>query len=161
MPDKKKDTKSTLGRFKPASEKFEFREYPFYWVMRLGNRYTQEMEKQLKQVGMNITSWRVGLILKENGVISMTEVAKHAVGRLPTINKTVYRMQDQGLVEVHQNTKDGRVTMVGITKEGSQMIEQVIAKTTRTINRAFEGMNQVEIQQMNDLLKQVFDNLSD
>ena len=150
-----------LDKFKPVSEKFEFREYPFYWIIRLGNRYSQEMEKMLKQVDMNITSWRVGMILKENGTLSMSEIATHAAARLPTINKTVYRMQSQGLVEVRQNKKDGRIAMVEITKQGRKKINHVIKKTSRTIDRAFEGMNTQQLTQMNDLLKIVFSNLSD
>ena len=149
-----------LGQFKPADSKFEFRKYPFYWVMRLGNRYTQVMEKKIKRVGMNITSWRVGMILKEYGVISMTDIATHAVGRLPTITKTVYRMQEQGLVDIRANKNDGRVTMVSITQEGKKLIDTVIEKTEKTINRAFEDMTKKEIEQLNELLKKIFDNLS-
>lgn len=149
-----------LDKFKPASKQFEFREYPFYWVSRLGNRYTQEMEKQLKKMGMNITSWRVGMILREHGEISMTEVSTHAVGRLSTIYKTVHRMQEQGLVKITQNDQDGRVAMVDMTESGLKMINQLIEQTSRTINHAFEDMTSDEIQQMNTLLKRVFDNLS-
>ena len=152
--------KNPLGKYKPSSDDFEFREYPFYWVMRLGNCYTQAMEVQLKQINMNMTSWRVGMILRENGTISMTEIAKHAVGRLPTITKTVYRMQEQGLISVTQNKNDGRVTMVAITKLGAKTINQVISDTSRIIDRAFEGLGKGEIDNLNQLLKRIFDNLN-
>lgn len=150
-----------LDRFKPASTKFEFREYPFYWVMRVGNRYTQAMEIQLKKKGMNITSWRIGMILRENGTISMTDVAKHAVGRLPTITKSVYRMQEQGLATVKQSELDGRVTMVSITAQGLDTINEMIVSTSRTIDRAFEGLSKAETSQLNKLLQKVFSNLSE
>jgi len=158
--DAQVNTDLDTNRFKPASDGFEFREYPFYWVMRLGNRYTHLMEAQLKKLGMNITSWRVGLILRENGEISMSDVAEHAVGRLPTITKTVYRMQEQGLVSVSQNKQDGRVTMVNITPAGIETINQLIANTARIIDRAFEGLSAQETTELNKRLKQVFDNLS-
>ncbi|MBL4672754.1 MAG: MarR family transcriptional regulator [Arenicella sp.] len=150
-----------LNKYKPASENFEFREYPFYWVMRLGSRYTQTMEIQLKKVNMNITSWRIGLILRENGTLSMTEVAKHAVGRLPTITKSVYKMQERGWVDVKQSEKDGRVTMVGITDKGLETINTVIGSTSKTIDRAFDGLNKNETDQLNILLQKVFNNLAD
>ncbi|MFT6045560.1 MAG: DNA-binding MarR family transcriptional regulator [Arenicella sp.] len=151
---------NNLDKFKPASAKFEFREYPFYWVMRLGSRYTQAMEIQLKKKGMNITSWRIGMILRENGTISMTDVAKHAVGRLPTITKSVYRMQGQGLVKVKQSEKDGRVTMVSITPLGLDTIDEMIVSTSRIIDRAFEGLKKTETSQLNVLLQKVFNNIS-
>jgi DNA-binding MarR family transcriptional regulator len=151
---------NNLDKFKPASAKFEFREYPFYWVMRLGSRYTQAMEIQLKKKGMNITSWRIAMILRENGTISMTDIAKHAVGRLPTITKSVYRMQDQGLVKVKQSEKDGRVTMVSITPLGLDTIDEMIVSTSRIIDRAFEGLKKTETSQLNVLLQKVFNNIS-
>jgi len=129
--------------------------------MRLGSRYTQAMEVQLKRVSMNITSWRIGLILRENGTLSMTEVAKHAVGRLPTITKSVYKMQERGLVEIKQSNIDGRVTMVNITDRGLQTINQVISSTSKTIDKAFNDMNKKEADQLNKLLQKVFNNLAD
>ena len=149
----------SLNKFKPSSDTFEFREYPFYWVMRLGNRYTHTMEKQLKLSNMNITMWRVALILREHGKISMSEIATHAVGRLPTITKSVYRMQEEGLVKVSQNTNDARVTNVSITKTGIEVISRVIESTSKTINRAFEGLEQSEVETLNNHLKTIFENL--
>lgn len=152
---------NNLEKHKPASSEFEFREYPFYWVMRLGNRYTQAMEVQLKKINMNITSWRIGLILRENGTLSMSEIAEHAVGRLPTITKSVYRMQENGLVEVKTNERDGRVTMVSITDGGLETINAVIASTSKVIDRAFDGLTKDETGQLNNLLQRVLENLSD
>lgn len=148
-----------LTKYKPAGEGFEFRNFPFYWVIRLGNRYTQLMEKQLKQDGINITSWRVALILHENGKISMTDIATHAVGRLPTITKTVYRMEEQGLVRVSTNQNDGRVTMVEITEQGKELVKKLIIRTDEIISRAYKGMKESEINRLNSLLKIVFENL--
>lgn len=153
-------SKHDLGKFKPSNSEFEFREYPFYWVMRLGNRYTQAMEVQLKKINMNITSWRIGLILKENGTLSMTKIAEHAVGRLPTITKSVYRMQELGWVNVYQSPEDGRVTMVSITEEGLSTINNMIASTANIIEQAFEGLEKQEINDLNALLQKVLNNLS-
>lgn len=148
------------NKFKPSSENFQFREYPFYWLMRLSNRYTQAMESQLKLMGMNITSWRISLILRNYGSISMTEIATHAVGRLPTITKSVYRMQNQGLVTVTRSENDARVTMVSITDLGLETVEQLIKNTARTIDRAFTDLSGEELETMNKLLKKVFENIS-
>lgn len=154
------DSHPPLAKFKPGSITFEFREYPFYWVMRLGNRYTHTMEAQLKKLGMNITSWRVGLILRENGTLSMTEIAEHAVGRLPTITKTVYRMQEQGYISLTQSETDARVTMVSISPEGLGIIDKGIENTSRIIDRAFDGLSQSQTDAMNEALKTIFENLS-
>lgn len=148
------------GKFLPASKEFEFRQYPFYWITRLSNLYTHEMEKRLKKQGMNITSWRVCMILRENGVLNMTDIATHAVGRLSTINKAVYRMQEQGLVKVERNENDARVTMVEITDEGRQTVGQLIESTSRIIERALTDLSAEEIKSLNGIAKHIFENLS-
>ncbi|MEM1155470.1 MAG: MarR family transcriptional regulator [Pseudomonadota bacterium] len=156
----KKTAAEGLDHFIPSDPAFKFRNYPFYWVARLSNRYTLEMEKQLKPFGMNISSWRIGLILREYGVISMSEVATHAVLRLPTVNKLVYRMQEQGLVSVHRSETDARVTMVGITDQGHEVVSELIKKTSKTVERALDGLSSDEVNVLNTVLGKVFANLA-
>ena len=150
-----------LSQFKPISKDFEFRHFPFYWIVRLGNRYSHKLEVALKKVNINITTWRVGMILRENGALSISEIATHAVSRLPTITKTVYKMQEQGLASIKPHEKDGRVSMVTITELGLERVESVLANTTRVFDRAFEGMSEKQLNVLNDSLQQVFDNLED
>jgi len=157
-PDMSRDSK-TLSKFKPANEDFEFRQFPFYWVMRLSNRYTHKMEVALKKVNMNITVWRVGMILREHGDLSITEITTHAVSRLPTITKTVYKMQERGLVEINPHKEDGRVSIVNITQEGINTIESVIANTTRVFDTAFEDIPAEQLQQLNETLQKIFLNM--
>ncbi|MBX2857803.1 MAG: hypothetical protein KTR17_03995 [Cellvibrionaceae bacterium] len=145
--------------WKPINSTFDFNDYPFYWISRVGNRYTHVMEVELKKVNMNITTWRIALILRELGTLSMTEIAEYAVGRMPTIAKSIYRMSDAGLVTVGLKASDGRVTQVSLTKDGVNLIEYVTEKTEKIIDRSFEGMPSAEIKQLNALLKKIFHNL--
>ena len=151
----------TLNKFKPANEDFEFRQFPFYWLMRLSNRYTHKMEVALKKVNMNITVWRVGMILREHGDLSITEIATHAVSRLPTTTKTVYKMQERGLVEIRSHKDDGRVSVVKITEEGVKTIESVIANTTKVFDTAFDDIPAEELDQLNGTLQKIFSNMDD
>ena len=151
---------SPLEKYKPTSDDFEFRQYPFYWLMKTSNRYSQEMESRLKLMGVNITNWRIGLILKHYGSISMTEISQHAVTRLPTVNKSVYSMQDQGLVSVSRSETDARVTMVRITDKGLETVEKLIQNTSKIVDRAYLGFSEKEIHTLNQLLQRLYDNLS-
>ncbi len=150
-----------LNKFKPASKGFEFRQFPFYWVMRLSNRYSHKLEKAIKKAGINITAWRVGMILRENGELSMSDIATHAVARLPTITKTVYKLQEQGLVIVKPSPEDARVSMVTITPAGIASVESVINDTAKIFDNAFDDMSVKELDTLNQLLQKVFTNLSD
>jgi len=150
-----------LSKFKPASDDFEFRDFPFYWIMRLGNRYTHKMEVALKKVDMNKTSWRVCLILRENGALSISDITTHAVSRLPTITKTVYKMQEKGLVQIKPRLDDGRVSEVTITEQGLTTVATVLANTTKIFDQVYDGLSEAQIRNLNNTMEHMFNNLSD
>ncbi|WP_372836503.1 MarR family winged helix-turn-helix transcriptional regulator, partial [Pontibacterium sp.] len=109
-----------LEKYCPASDNFEIDEFPFYWVARLNSLYAMEMEKTLKPMNMDISRWRVAMLLRIHGELSISDIAEHALGKLPTITKIVYRMRDEGLVDVNTSETDGRVTVVTLTDQGHE-----------------------------------------
>ncbi|MBN2994257.1 MarR family transcriptional regulator [Pseudomonas cedrina subsp. fulgida] len=154
-------TKKTANRYDPASENFHKEDFPFYWLAMVHGRYSQYMEKALKKIGLDIPRWRVLLILKENGQSSISEISTHAIAKLSTITKTVYRMKEDGLVDTAPCEDDGRVTQVRITPEGRAAIERIQVATSDVFKRSFTGMTEAQIQRLSRLLETVFDNLGE
>lgn len=150
-----------VSRFNPVSEEFVKEDFPFYWVARLNNLYVQRMEKALRRVGADVPTWRVLFILKENGTSSMSEIALHAVAKLSTITKIVYRMKADGLVDTQTSAQDGRVTIVALTERGNQMIAEMRDATTQVFAQGFSGLSSVKIARLNQMLEQMFNNLND
>lgn len=136
-------------------------EFPFYWLARLNAQYALKMEVELKKVNMNTSRWRVAMLLKEHGELSITDLATHAISKLPTITKIVYKMKDEGLVNVEALASDGRVTIVSITKKGYESVESVISQTEKLFDRAFDGFTETQIKKLNAQLQKLFNNLSD
>ncbi|AZV92725.1 MarR family winged helix-turn-helix transcriptional regulator [Kerstersia gyiorum] len=150
-----------VSRFNPVSEEFVKEDFPFYWVARLNNLYVQRMEKALRKVGADVPTWRVLFILKENGTSSMSEIALHAVAKLSTITKIVYRMKADGLVDTMTSAQDGRVTIVALTERGQQMITEMRDATAQVFAQGFSGLSSVKIARLNQMLEQMFNNLHD
>ncbi|MDP2610204.1 MULTISPECIES: MarR family winged helix-turn-helix transcriptional regulator [unclassified Oceanobacter] len=146
-------------RYNPASEDFHKEDFPFYWIAQVHGRYVLAMEKALKKIKLDIPRWRILFILKEEGTSSISEIAIHAVAKLPTVTKTVYRMKDDGLVDTRQKCDDGRVTEVTITEEGRQAIENIQLVTHDLFRESFKGMSEAQIQRLNKLLETLFHNL--
>ncbi|WP_028294109.1 MarR family winged helix-turn-helix transcriptional regulator [Oceanobacter kriegii] len=146
-------------RFNPASDDFHKEDFPFYWLARVHGRYTLAMEKELKKINLDIPRWRILFTLKEEGTSSISEIAIHAVAKLPTITKIVYRMKDDGLVDTRQKLEDGRVTEVILTDKGREAIEKIKVATEGLFRQSFKGMTEPQIQRLNKLLEQLFHNL--
>lgn len=86
-------TNRKADMYDPLSDNFKRREFPFYWIAQLNALYGQEMERLLKRVDMDVPRWRIIMILKEHSELSISEIAGHAVAKLPTTTKIVYRMR--------------------------------------------------------------------
>jgi DNA-binding MarR family transcriptional regulator len=149
-----------VTRFIPTDPDFAREEYPFYWLARVHGVYTLEMEKALKSVGLDVPTWRTLMILKEQGASSMSDIALHAVAKLSTVTKAVYRIQEEGLVETSTSPQDARVTLVKITTAGRRALERSQLATQHIFSRSFEGMTPGQLKRLNESLRMILDNLS-
>ncbi|MEG1769561.1 MAG: MarR family transcriptional regulator [Comamonas sp.] len=121
--------------------------------------YTHEMERVLKVVNCDLSTWRVLAILQEQGVSSVSDIAVHSVSKLSTTTKIVYRMKADGLVTTSVSAEDGRVTLVELTPAGCQQLQRVADATHGLFQRSFDGLTPARVVKLNELLKQVFRNL--
>jgi DNA-binding MarR family transcriptional regulator len=148
-----------LSKFKPASDSFEFRQFPFYWIIRVSNAYLMKMEKSLKKLNINSTSWRILLILREQGALSVTDIAAHAVVKMPTITKSTYKLQTENLVQIKTSDNDRRVSIVVLTEKGEKAVSDIIKNTKKTFEHIYDGLTPNEIEQLNRVLQKLFINL--
>jgi len=151
---------TTVSRFNPASPEFSKEEFPFYWLARVYGVYTLEMEKALKPMGLDIPTWRTLMILNERDGSSMSEIALHAIAKLSTVTKTVYRMKEEGLVDTATSELDARVTVVHLTAAGREAIERSRLATRHIFERSFHGLTPLQIRKLNESLHLILDNLS-
>ena len=145
--------------FTPSSDEFSINKFPFYWIALTNSKYSLEMEKKLKTIGLDIIRWRILMLLKQHGEMSISEICMHAVGKIPTITKIVYRMQSDNLVGIKTSESDARVSLVSICDKGLDKIEHIISTTDDLFEAAFSGFTELEIETLNALTKKLLSNL--
>jgi DNA-binding MarR family transcriptional regulator len=148
-----------LSKYKPASDSFEFRQFPFYWLVKVSNAYIMKIEKSLKKLNINTTSWRIMLILREHGALSVSDISAHASQKMPTITKATYKLQTAGLVHIKTCEKDGRVSIVVLTDKGLGAVSIIITSTQKAFEHIYDGLSVTEIEQLNETLGKLFVNL--
>ncbi len=146
-------------RLDPSDPEFHRADWPFYWIARVNTLYLKEMERALKAVDCDIPTYRVLAILQEQGVSSVSDIAVHAVGKLSTITKIVYRMKAEGLVSTATSETDGRVTMVALTDAGRVMLGRIKDATHGLFDRGLDGLTPARIEKLNEALRILFRNL--
>lgn len=152
-------SKKLPDRYNPDSPSFKKEESPFYWLAKVHGRYSMAMEKALKKIDMDIPRRRVLIILKDNGESSMSDISMHAMAKLSTITKIVYRMKEEGLVETRPRPEDGRVTLVSVTEVGLSTLSRIHQVTSGIFAKGFRGLTDAQIARLNDTLAKMFHNL--
>jgi DNA-binding MarR family transcriptional regulator len=149
-----------VSLYNPASPDFVKEEFPFYWLARVYGVYTLQMEQALKTVALDIPTWRTLFILNEHGSSSMSEISLHAIAKLSTVTKIVYRMKAEGLVETRTSPQDARVTVVELTDAGRDAIARSKLAIQHIFARSFDGLTPLQIRKLNESLQLILDNLS-
>lgn len=150
---------SDKQKYTPNNKKFNYLEFPFYWIARVESLYNQEMEKTLKQVGMDSSRWRVGLLLKQHESLTISEIANEALMKIPTITKIVQRMEKEGLVVVYKQESDGRVRVVKLTPQGKSQVDMIVKKTSPMFENVFSKFSTEELDIFLELTQRLFNNL--
>lgn len=150
---------STPRAVDAGTPEFELSEWPFYWLSRVVARYLERLEVALKAEGLDVPRWRVLMSLHGQDMASVSEIAEHAIVKLPTMTKIVQRMQADGLVDCRPRESDGRVTEVVLTQEGEAAREAAWRAATGIYKEVFGHISPTKIKQLNKLMQQVFHNL--
>ena len=157
---KTKTSKFTIAMANPADPAFRMDAWPFYWLAKVSRRYSHDMDVVLKRVGMDVARWRVLMILTEIHPASVSDLADHAVLKLPTMTKTVQRMEIDRLVRTDVRPTDARVTEVFLTDAGREAIASVRRLAGRVFDQAFDGFAPSELEALNVTLRRIFANLA-
>ncbi|HEY3655245.1 MAG TPA: MarR family winged helix-turn-helix transcriptional regulator [Steroidobacteraceae bacterium] len=138
---------------------FKFSEWPFYWLTRVADRYVQQLEVALKAIGLDIPGWRVLMQIQGNLRPRVTELAEHAIIKLPTMTKILQRMEAEGLIVSLVSKSDARVTEIMLTPEGRIARRKAWAEADRIYRYAFSDMKDEKIASLTAMLNQLFENL--
>jgi DNA-binding MarR family transcriptional regulator len=143
----------------PAYAGFRFRDSPFYLIARTNGRYSHDMERELRPIGMDIPRWRALMVVREHDPSSVSEIAELAVMRLSTMTRVVQRLQRQGLVRLSVRKTDARSTEVSLTTKGRRAVARVREHASRIYSAGFRDFSSKEITMLNSLVARVFRNL--
>lgn len=142
-----------------AKRDLSYRSWPFYWLARASGRYRARMEDMLRPTGLDMPRWRVLMTLHQDRVASVSEIASHAIEKLPTMTKIIQRMEADDLVRRQPRPGKERVMEVVLTEQGEAAGDVAWQSATALYDQAFAGMSAEEIDQLTALLERVAENL--
>ena len=145
----------------PGTPAFQVASYPFYLINRLASRYNAVIEAALRDIGLDIPSWRVLMILGEENPRGVREIAEAAVIPLSTMTRIVQRMAAANLVGSAPSLRDARVTEVSLTADGEAKLAEARQATSPTYHKVIRNLSAKDFAQLIDLLDLLYTNLAD
>ncbi len=146
-----------LEQFLPNKEPSSIQNFPFFWVSQVNGKYSQLIEKSIKKLGIDNTRRKIILSTNALGEASITDIANLSTLKLTTATKAVYRLVEDGIVEVYSSTSDERISMVKLTAKGIELVEQINQISVVTLAGILNAFSEDELHTLNNQLKKLFD----
>ncbi len=133
-----------------------------FMIERSSKRMKQVCQQILKENGFNITvdQWVVLQELNNNDGQGQIALANSTFKDAPTITRIIDLLSQKGYLERINNPKDRRRFKICLTEEGSQLIQEVSPHIFAFRKKAYEGLNQDQMDNLKEALNHIFDNLN-
>lgn len=146
-----------IDNFLPNNDPKSLENFPFFWISQVNGKYSQLIEKSLKKIGLDNTKRKIILSTNALGEANITEIANLSTIKLTTATKAVYRLVEEGIVEVFSSPYDERISMVKLTEKGQSLVEKIHQINHVTLSGILNSFDEKELQQINLKLKKLFD----
>lgn len=144
----------------PGSAEFRVDCYPFYLLNRAVSRYNVLIDAELRQIDIDIPTWRVLMILGESAPQPIGQVAKLAVINISTMMRIVERMTKAELIESIPSASDGRITELNLTSDGRKKLAKARKITAPIYQQLIRDFSAKEFENLLGLLNRLYDNLA-
>jgi homoprotocatechuate degradation regulator HpaR len=109
----------------------------------------------LQGIQLTEQKWRILRVLDEMGEVEQSTIANEACLLLPSLTRILRTMESDGQISRRQGSTDKRRTMVKITDEGRQILEENLATSLAIHNTIEAQMGQEKIDNLLDLLEEL------
>mgnify|MGYP000937837236 CR=1 FL=1 len=126
--------------------------FPFYAASRLIIRAYQE---DLDALGITYPQYLVMMVLWEDQVITVNQIAEKLILNTNTITPLLKRMETMGLITRTPSKTDQRKVMIGLTEEGKNMREKAAEIPSRLLQRLKIDPTEESLQDFHNMKNQL------
>jgi len=147
------------GKVKIEERMHSFEDDLSYALIQLIKEHRRQADEALKQLGLHAAQEFLLFLLWEEDGLSQSQLAARLKLELPTITKSVQRMERAGLVKRHLDEQDTRISRVYLTEAGRALYEPAVQVWKDLDARTRLHMTELEQALLRRLLQQALDNL--
>jgi DNA-binding MarR family transcriptional regulator len=132
---------------------------PAFWINRASRALVRHFDARLRPFGFAMSHLPVLRSLAPGRSMSQTELALAARVEQPTMAETLARMVRDGVAEREPNPKDGRGTLVSLTRRSRARLPKARAALMEANREAVAGLTEAEQALLRQLLERVVVNI--
>jgi len=88
----------------------------------------KNFDNHVRKAGLSAIEWRVLAALHDSAPLTVSQLAREALAKQPTVTKLVQRMADQGWLTLQADPADQRRTLVGASLAGKRVVRPLLEK---------------------------------
>ncbi|WP_431273710.1 MarR family winged helix-turn-helix transcriptional regulator [Variovorax ureilyticus] len=118
---------------------------------------SSEFHDVARKHGFSVSEWRVMASLAGGEAISIGQLAQVTVTKQPTVTRLLDRMEARGQVERLPHDSDRRVTLVRITRKGSDAVEHLMELAREHEMRVLEPFGLPRAEELKRTLRHIIE----
>ena len=122
-------------------------------LLRASGSVTNMLKKDMRSYGLNPTEFTVMEVLYSKGEQPIQIIGNKVLLASSSITYVIDQLEKKNYVKRKVNESDRRVTLVSITQEGNDMMEDIFPQHSDVIENLFSGLSVDEINQLSESLK--------
>ncbi len=130
-----------------------------YLVTRAQKLLHRGLGDRLHKHGVSVAQWVVLVALWEKDGLSQKEISHRIAVEMPTLSRTVDRMERDGLVCRVRNADDRRQVNIFLTEHGAGLWRDLVVEAHANQTQALSGFTEDEKDLLRVLLKRVIANM--
>lgn len=109
----------------------------------------------IKEAGLTVSQFAVLEVLYHKGDLRVSEIIEKILSTGGNMTVVIENLVKENLVKRCIDSKDKRVNLISITKEGTALIEEIFPKHLENINDVFSVLTTDEKKNLINLLKKL------
>lgn len=132
---------------------------PTYWINRASRALLRHLDAELRPLGFALGQLPVLRALAGGEALSQSELARIAQVEQPSMAETLARMVRDGVVDRQADPRDGRVSLISLSRRSRQRLARARRALMTADARAMQGLSAEQLAAICDALQRVVHNV--
>lgn len=124
-------------------------------ILRASTSITKMVKKDMDSYGVNPTEFMVLELLYNKGSQAIQVIGNKVLLASSSITYVIDQLEKKGFVQRKQYPEDRRVTLVSLTVEGKELMDEIFPQHSSAIQQLFEDLSDKELVKLSDDIKKI------